>query len=543
MARKYLSQEETVKLIELLPSEDVENELMQGHDRLVSFRANKLKMGGNWDVEDLISTGRIGLLKAIRSYDSNKGIKFVTYAAVCIDNEIKMYFRKEKKHVNNFSLQEPLVEDESLSLEDLLASDENVEEEAIKARMVSAIRFGMSLLPEKNRRALELFYMYDKKQHEIAKVLHCSQSYASRIISKSLNMLRDMYNDGTILRAMSSGPNISKRSEIIPLSQSKKHIIQHDESETIQAIQSDISKKTANLSEAEAVDHILDIIFNTPSKMIHESIEIPTPDSSTKMIDEGGTVMHTDFEAMKKGNYVFVGDGHGNTRYALLRKMLSEIPSNPDVANVSKSSPHYVLRELVNELKDAEREIVTLKYFDKLKNAEIANRMNCSYSNVTCRDNQAIKKLHVRFIQKCPDYAQYVAHISAVKESSDVNGTKKSSAQTESSTVTRLGDTINSFLNLRYIENKELKDISEKLGVGEEILDELARVTEKMLFLQKEYWLKILADVVNGKCSATEVNMQLLMQFISGISKEDVSSLDIDENRMMLFNMLAQKLN
>jgi len=221
MARKYLSQEETVKLIELLPSEDVENELMQGHDRLVSFRANKLKMGGNWDVEDLISTGRIGLLKAIRSYDSNKGIKFVTYAAVCIDNEIKMYFRKEKKHVNNFSLQEPLVEDESLSLEDLLASDENVEEEAIKARMVSAIRFGMSLLPEKNRRALELFYMYDKKQHEIAKVLHCSQSYASRIISKSLNMLRDMYNDGTILRAMSSGPNISKRSEIIPLSQSK----------------------------------------------------------------------------------------------------------------------------------------------------------------------------------------------------------------------------------------------------------------------------------------------------------------------------------
>lgn len=166
-----------------------QEELVLKNQRLVRHLIKKLNVSYN-DYEDFISIGTIGLIKAAATFDTSKNIKFSTYAAQCINNEIFMHFRKEKSHINDISLYDPVGIDANgneLTLFDTIASSDRdftevLEENDVFIHLISII---LNLLESKER-LIMLYQIAGASQRFIAKILNISQSYASRL-EKQLN--------------------------------------------------------------------------------------------------------------------------------------------------------------------------------------------------------------------------------------------------------------------------------------------------------------------------------------------------------------------
>lgn len=148
--------------------------------------------------DDLISIGTVGLIKAINTFDLEKGVKLVTYAARCIENEILMQLRAMKKTRDDISLQEPLGVDQEgneLSLMDILGYQSDLFEKVNRKIQVAGLQEGIKSLPQRERFVLERrFALIDGRcwpQREIAAVLGISRSYVSRIEKRALRMLTD----------------------------------------------------------------------------------------------------------------------------------------------------------------------------------------------------------------------------------------------------------------------------------------------------------------------------------------------------------------
>lgn len=147
-----------------------------------------------FEYEDIVSIGTIGLIKASKSFDERKKIKFSTYAGTCIKNEIGMYYRKTKKLKNEVSMEEPIAkdcEDGELLLENVIA-DENVnvvQEIQNREEAEETLRIMLNYLQGKERLAL-LYSMREVKQREIAELLGISTSYMSRLEIKAKNKVR-----------------------------------------------------------------------------------------------------------------------------------------------------------------------------------------------------------------------------------------------------------------------------------------------------------------------------------------------------------------
>ncbi len=165
--------------------------------RLVVYIAKKFESPGA-GVEDLISIGTIGLIKAVNTFRVEKNIKLATYASRCIENEILMYLRKSSQLRNEISIDDPLNVDwdgNELLLSDLLGSDPDavnrgVEQEAERELLLSAV----SRLPEREKTIMQLRFGLDsKKEHtqkEVADELGISQSYISRLEKRIITRLR-----------------------------------------------------------------------------------------------------------------------------------------------------------------------------------------------------------------------------------------------------------------------------------------------------------------------------------------------------------------
>ncbi len=164
--------------------------------RLVVYEARKFR-NTPYEEEELISVGYIGLVKSVNTFDISKNYKFSTYAIRCIDNEIKMFIRREKKHIGNRSLAEPLVtnsEGKELTLEDVfedITSDfVSTSEDKI---IYNEVRNVVLDLPERDREIILLYFgFYYGKSYttgEIAQMLGISQSYVSRLIVKNLKKI------------------------------------------------------------------------------------------------------------------------------------------------------------------------------------------------------------------------------------------------------------------------------------------------------------------------------------------------------------------
>ena len=175
--------------------------LIEHNLRLVVFLAKKYENTGV-DLEDLVSIGTIGLIKGINTFHRGKNIKLATYASRCIDNEILMYLRKNKKTKTEVSIDASLSYDSEgneLHLEDVLGTEDDIvtksiEDEDDKKIMIEEIK----RLNKRDRDILILRYglfgVEEKTQKEVAEMLGISQSYISRIEKKVIKRLKNVVN-------------------------------------------------------------------------------------------------------------------------------------------------------------------------------------------------------------------------------------------------------------------------------------------------------------------------------------------------------------
>ena len=196
-----LSREEEEKYVKLKEQGDIKaKEILIEHNlRLVVFLAKKYE-NTKIDLEDLVSIGNIGLIKGINTFSSDKNIKLATYASRCIDNEILMYLRKNKKRGQEVSIDQALSFDadgNELHLEDIIGSDkdaisDDLEKKDDKSLMIQEI-LG---LKKRDREIMILRYGLlggeEYTQKEVAEKLGISQSYISRIEKKVIKKLKTL---------------------------------------------------------------------------------------------------------------------------------------------------------------------------------------------------------------------------------------------------------------------------------------------------------------------------------------------------------------
>lgn len=194
-----LSQEEEARLLSLLPGDPAARSSLVEHNlRLVVYIAKRFE-SGYCGVEDLISIGTIGLIKAINTFNAEKNIKLATYASRCIENEILMVLRKNQNRKGDVSLDEPLNTDgegNELLLSDILGIDDEVIYRDIETEEEKKIvRRAVESLEERERRIIELRFGLngnpEKTQKEVADLLGISQSYISRLEKKILDKLKE----------------------------------------------------------------------------------------------------------------------------------------------------------------------------------------------------------------------------------------------------------------------------------------------------------------------------------------------------------------
>jgi RNA polymerase sporulation-specific sigma factor len=194
-----LTKDEEAKVFSMLETDThtARQELITHNLRLVVYIAKKFENTPN-NVEDLISIGTIGLIKAVNTFCPSKNIKLATYASRCIENEILMFLRKSSQYRNDVSIDEPLNIDwdgNELLLSDILGTEEdvvskNVETEAENVMLMEAL----DTLSERERNIMCMRFGLDdgneKTQKEVADIIGISQSYISRLEKKIVKQLK-----------------------------------------------------------------------------------------------------------------------------------------------------------------------------------------------------------------------------------------------------------------------------------------------------------------------------------------------------------------
>jgi len=174
---------------------EARNKLIEHNLRLVAHVVRKYETSGE-DMEDLISIGTIGLIKAIKTYNHDRGVRLATYAARCIENEVLMHLRNIRKLRQEVSIYDPIgfdKEGNEISLMDVLTSDSEILE-IIEARMQGEkVKDKMDTLSGREREVIEMRYGIlnglKETQREIARNLGISRSYVSRIEKRAVNKL------------------------------------------------------------------------------------------------------------------------------------------------------------------------------------------------------------------------------------------------------------------------------------------------------------------------------------------------------------------
>lgn len=193
-----LNSEEEAALLNRLVEGDqqVRAELIERNLRLVVYIARKFENTGI-NIEDLVSIGTIGLIKAVNTFDPLKKIKLATYASRCIENEILMQLRRTNKTRTEVSFDEPLNVDwdgNELKLSDVMGTEEDIIYQKIEEDIDrTLLSLAMSKLSERERVIVELRFglagQEEKTQKEVADLLGISQSYISRLEKKILRRL------------------------------------------------------------------------------------------------------------------------------------------------------------------------------------------------------------------------------------------------------------------------------------------------------------------------------------------------------------------
>ena len=195
-----LTREEEARAFELFKTDEKKaRELLIVHNlRLVVYISKKFESTGV-GLEDLISIGSIGLIKAVKSFCPEKNIKLATYASRCIENEILMFLRKSSQYRNELSIDEPLNIDydgNELLLSDVLGTDEDIVNRGIESEVEKKLLMGeIEKLNERERTIMEMrFGLNGRKemtQKQVANTVGISQSYISRLEKKIIRTIRE----------------------------------------------------------------------------------------------------------------------------------------------------------------------------------------------------------------------------------------------------------------------------------------------------------------------------------------------------------------
>ena len=175
------------------------NKLIEHNLRLVVFLAKKYD-NTMYDLEDLVSIGTIGLIKGVKTYKLDKNIKLVTYASRCIDNEILMFLRKNKRRKVEISFEDSINLDQDgneLHLEDVLGTPDDIVEKEYESIVDKELLIKeIENLNKRDKEILTLRYgLYNQKEYtqkEVADMLGISQSYISRIEKKAIKRLKSL---------------------------------------------------------------------------------------------------------------------------------------------------------------------------------------------------------------------------------------------------------------------------------------------------------------------------------------------------------------
>ena len=198
---KPLSKKEELQAIEEMKSGDINarKQLIEHNLRLVAHVVKKYYSKTN-EQDDLISIGTIGLIKGINSYNPDKGVKLATYCARCIDNEILMHFRTNKKISQEISFSDPIDTDSEgnpLTLMDIIAIDDTIIDDIDTKNKLLKLIVILKKMPEnRDKEIIIKRYGLDGKtpltQREVAKHLNISRSYVSRIEKRILEEMKDL---------------------------------------------------------------------------------------------------------------------------------------------------------------------------------------------------------------------------------------------------------------------------------------------------------------------------------------------------------------
>lgn len=192
-------EQELIKLASL-GDKTARNKLVEHNLRLVAHIVKKYYASG-CDQDDLISIGTIGLIKAVSTFNGEKGIRLATYAARCIENEILMYFRNQKKSAQDVYISDPIDTDKegnTLTLIDVIADESDIAEEIDKIMKINKLRTILpGVLNEREYKIISLRYGLgfesELTQREVAKIMGISRSYVSRIEKAALEKLRSKF--------------------------------------------------------------------------------------------------------------------------------------------------------------------------------------------------------------------------------------------------------------------------------------------------------------------------------------------------------------
>ena len=176
---------------------NAKNELIEHNLRLVAHIIKKY-YSSSVQQDDLISIGTIGLIKAINTFDTDKGTRLATYAARCIENEILMQFRAQKKTAQDISVNEPIDTDSEgnpLTLMDIISTEDEIVEDIYKMTMLKKLSTEVCKIKDPREKSIIMMRygldgMRPMTQLEVSKKLNISRSYVSRIEKKALKELR-----------------------------------------------------------------------------------------------------------------------------------------------------------------------------------------------------------------------------------------------------------------------------------------------------------------------------------------------------------------
>lgn len=184
------------------------NKLVEHNLRLVAHIIKKYYSSVR-DQDDLISIGTIGLMKAVNTFDHTKGVRLATYASRCVENEILMYFRANRKTAQDVSIMEPIETDKeghTLTLMDVIAAEDTIADDLeLKVNATKLYRYMEETLTDREKEIIDWRYGLTREpmtQREVARQLNISRSYVSRIEKKALEKLRQRFERGDVRKPL-----------------------------------------------------------------------------------------------------------------------------------------------------------------------------------------------------------------------------------------------------------------------------------------------------------------------------------------------------